>query len=64
MLSESLLSGGLLALKHHKDDVSAARAGSECGLSADGDVAFLPGDLVQCFREVEAPQVSAWDPGF
>ncbi|XP_051939901.1 translation initiation factor IF-2, mitochondrial isoform X2 [Hippocampus zosterae] len=59
-----VLKGGLLALKHHKEDVSTAGAGSECGLSADGDVTFLPGDLVQCFREVEAPQVSAWDPGF
>ncbi|XP_077427981.1 translation initiation factor IF-2, mitochondrial isoform X2 [Vanacampus margaritifer] len=61
---ETLWEGGLLALKHHKEDVNAARAGSECGLSADGDVAFLPGDVVQCFREVEVPQVSAWDPGF
>ncbi|XP_077381217.1 translation initiation factor IF-2, mitochondrial isoform X2 [Festucalex cinctus] len=60
----ALWEGDLLTLKHHKADVNAAPAGSECGLSADGDVAFLPGDLLRCFRRVEAPQLSVWDPGF
>lgn len=36
----------------------------ECGLSADGDVDFRAGDIVVCFEEVEAPQVTSWDPGF
>ncbi|XP_061626992.1 translation initiation factor IF-2, mitochondrial-like isoform X9 [Phyllopteryx taeniolatus] len=61
---DKLWEGGLLALKHHKDDVSAVTSGMECGLSADGDVDFLPGDVIQCFREVEVSQVTAWDPGF
>ncbi|XP_077460913.1 translation initiation factor IF-2, mitochondrial isoform X2 [Stigmatopora argus] len=56
--------GGLLALKHHKDDVATIGSGSECGLSADGDVDFQPGDVVQCYREVDVAQVTHWDPGF
>ncbi|XP_077574640.1 translation initiation factor IF-2, mitochondrial isoform X2 [Stigmatopora nigra] len=56
--------GGLLALKHHKDDVASIGSGSECGLSADGDVDFQPGDVIQCYREVEVAQVTDWDPGF
>ncbi|XP_061535377.1 translation initiation factor IF-2, mitochondrial isoform X3 [Phycodurus eques] len=61
---DKLWEGGLLALKHHKDDVSAVGSGMECGLSVDGDVDFLPGDVIQCFREAEVSQVTAWDPGF
>ncbi|XP_057699162.1 translation initiation factor IF-2, mitochondrial [Corythoichthys intestinalis] len=59
-----LWEGGLLALKHHKDDVSTVKSGTECGLSLDGEAAFQPGDVIQCFREAEVPQVTAWDPGF
>ncbi|KAM9819197.1 translation initiation factor IF-2, mitochondrial isoform X2 [Syngnathus typhle] len=59
---ETLWEGGLLALKHHKEDVNTAKAGGECGLSADGNITFLPGDVVHCFREAEEPQVSAWEP--
>ncbi|CAI5678767.1 unnamed protein product [Oreochromis niloticus] len=56
--------GSLAALKHHKDDVQTVRAGMECGLSADDDVDFRAGDVIVCFEEVEAPQVTSWDPGF
>lgn len=31
---------------------------------ADGDVDFRAGDIVVCFEEVAAPQVTSWDPGF
>ncbi|XP_072240092.1 translation initiation factor IF-2, mitochondrial [Leuresthes tenuis] len=56
--------GSLSALKQHKDDVQMVKTGMECGLSADGDVDFMPGDVIVCFEEVEAPQVTTWDPGF
>ncbi|CAL9700989.1 unnamed protein product [Knipowitschia caucasica] len=54
--------GSLSALKHHKDDVSSVKLGSDCGLSADGDVDFSPGDIVQCFEEVQTPQTCDWTP--
>lgn len=56
--------GALVALKHHKDDVQMVKTGMECGLSVDGDVDFQAGDVVMCFEEVDAPQVTSWDPGF
>lgn len=36
----------------------------ECGLSAEGDALFSPGDVIVCFQEVQVPQVTSWDPGF
>lgn len=51
-------------MRHHKDDMQTVRAGMECGLLADGDVDFRAGDIVVCFEEVAAPQVTSWDPGF
>ncbi|XP_074521137.1 translation initiation factor IF-2, mitochondrial [Halichoeres trimaculatus] len=56
--------GSLAALKHHKDDVQTVKTGMECGLSAIGHGDFRPGDTVVCFEEVEAPQLTSWDPGF
>lgn len=61
---DAIWEGSLEALKHHKDDVQTVRTGMECGLSADSDVEFRAGDIVVCFEEVEAPQVTSWDPGF
>ncbi|CAI5678766.1 unnamed protein product [Oreochromis niloticus] len=61
---DTVWEGSLAALKHHKDDVQTVRAGMECGLSADDDVDFRAGDVIVCFEEVEAPQVTSWDPGF
>nr|XP_024658507.1 translation initiation factor IF-2, mitochondrial isoform X2 [Maylandia zebra] len=61
---DTVWEGSLAALRHHKDDVQTVRAGMECGLSADGDVDFRAGDIVVCFEEVAAPQVTSWDPGF
>lgn len=61
---DTVWEGSLAALKHHKDDVQAVRAGMECGLSADDNVDFRAGDVIVCFEEVEAPQVTSWDPGF
>lgn len=60
----TLIAGSLAALKHHKDDVQTVKTGMECGLSADGDTIFEPGDVVVCFEEVDVPQVTSWDPGF
>uniref|UniRef100_A0A1A8NBN8 Translation initiation factor IF-2, mitochondrial n=1 Tax=Nothobranchius rachovii TaxID=451742 RepID=A0A1A8NBN8_9TELE len=48
--------GTLTALKHHKDDVQTVKTGKECGLSADGDVDFSAGDVIECFEEVDVPQ--------
>ena len=62
--SRRYLAGSLAALKHHKDDVQTVKAGMECGLSADIDIDFKPGDVVVCFEEVKVPQVTSWDPGF
>ncbi|XP_039865933.1 translation initiation factor IF-2, mitochondrial isoform X2 [Simochromis diagramma] len=59
---DTVWEGSLAALRHHKDDVQTVRAGMECGLSADGDVDFRAGDIVVCFEEVAAPQVTSWDP--
>lgn len=61
---DTVWEGSLVALKHHKDDVQTVKTGMECGLSADGDVDFRPGDTVVCFEEQDAPQVTSWDPGF
>lgn len=58
------LAGSLATLKHHKDDVQTVKTGMECGLSADRDIKFEPGDVVMCFKEVDVPQVTSWDPGF
>uniref|UniRef100_A0A8C2XPA4 Translation initiation factor IF-2, mitochondrial n=1 Tax=Cyclopterus lumpus TaxID=8103 RepID=A0A8C2XPA4_CYCLU len=56
--------GSLATLKHHKDEVQVVKSGVECGLSADGDVDFTSGDVIVCFEELEAQQVTSWDPGF
>ncbi|CAN9510002.1 unnamed protein product [Ophioblennius macclurei] len=61
---EVLWEGSLAALKHHKDEVQTVRSGMECGLSVDGEVEFIAGDVVVCFEEQEVPQVTSWDPGF
>lgn len=36
----------------------------ECGLTVEGDVNFLPGDVFVCIEEVNVPQVTSWNPGF
>lgn len=56
--------GSLAALKRHKDEVSSVKAGMDCGLSAEGDVSFCPGDVIVCYELVHAPQFTSWDPGF
>ncbi|XP_005748657.1 translation initiation factor IF-2, mitochondrial [Pundamilia nyererei] len=61
---DTVWEGSLAAMRHHKDDMQTVRAGMECGLLADGDVDFRAGDIVVCFEEVAAPQVTSWDPGF
>ncbi|XP_054636162.1 translation initiation factor IF-2, mitochondrial [Dunckerocampus dactyliophorus] len=61
---DTVWEGSLMALKHHKDDVNTVKAGMECGLSADSEVTFLVGDVIECFEEVDDPQVTTWDPGF
>ena len=60
----TFLAGSLLALKHHKDDVQTVKTGMDCGLSADGDADFRPGDVVVCFENLDSPQVTSWNPGF
>ncbi|XP_049899419.1 translation initiation factor IF-2, mitochondrial [Epinephelus moara] len=61
---DTIWEGSLVALKHHKDDVQTVKSGMECGLSADTEVDFRSGDVIVCFEELEAPQVTTWDPGF
>ncbi|XP_061737137.1 translation initiation factor IF-2, mitochondrial-like isoform X2 [Nerophis ophidion] len=61
---ETLWEGSLVGLKHHKDEVGVVKAGMECGLSLDSDVAFNVGDVIQCLEELDVPQVTTWDPGF
>lgn len=61
---DTVWEGSLAALKHHKDDVQTVKTGMECGLSADGDVDFRAGDVIECFEVLETPQVTSWDPGF
>ncbi|KAL7403666.1 hypothetical protein ABVT39_003474 [Epinephelus coioides] len=61
---DTIWEGSLVALKHHKDDVQTVKSGMECGLSADTEVVFRSGDVIVCFEELEAPQVTTWDPGF
>lgn len=61
---DTVWEGSLAALKHHKDDVQTVKTGMECGLSALGHEDFRAGDVVVCFEEVEAPQLTSWDPGF
>ncbi|KAG7232765.1 hypothetical protein INR49_008121 [Caranx melampygus] len=61
---DTIWEGPLLALKHHKDDVQMVKVGMDCGLSAEGDVDFRPGDVIVCFENVDSPQVTSWNPGF
>ncbi|XP_035515594.1 translation initiation factor IF-2, mitochondrial [Morone saxatilis] len=61
---DAVWEGSLAALKHHKDDVQTVKVGMDCGLSADGDLDFMPGDVVVCFEKANVPQVTSWDPGF
>uniref|UniRef100_UPI003AAF0B69 translation initiation factor IF-2, mitochondrial n=1 Tax=Centroberyx gerrardi TaxID=166262 RepID=UPI003AAF0B69 len=61
---ETVWEGSLTALKHHKDDVAAVKAGMECGLSVDSGVEVRVGDAVVCYEELDAPRRTAWDPGF
>lgn len=61
---DTVWEGSLAALKHHKDEVQVVKSGMECGLSAAGDVDFRSGDVIVCFEELEARQVTSWDPGF
>ncbi|XP_039668226.1 translation initiation factor IF-2, mitochondrial isoform X2 [Perca fluviatilis] len=61
---DTVWEGSLAALKHHRDDVQTVKAGMDCGLSADGGVDFRPGDVIVCYEERDAAQVTSWDPGF
>uniref|UniRef100_H3CLU2 Translation initiation factor IF-2, mitochondrial n=1 Tax=Tetraodon nigroviridis TaxID=99883 RepID=H3CLU2_TETNG len=61
---DAVWEGSLATLKHHKDDVQTVTTGMECGLAAEGDAHFRPGDVIICFQEVKVPQVTSWDPGF
>uniref|UniRef100_UPI0037E8E446 translation initiation factor IF-2, mitochondrial n=1 Tax=Semicossyphus pulcher TaxID=241346 RepID=UPI0037E8E446 len=61
---DTLWEGSLAALKHHKDDVQTVKTGMECGVMAEGHGDFSPGDVIVCFEELDAPQVTSWDPGF
>ncbi|XP_072295692.1 translation initiation factor IF-2, mitochondrial [Eucyclogobius newberryi] len=60
--NQVLWEGSLSTLKHHKDEVSSVKVGMDCGLSAEGDLDFSPGDTVQCYEEVQSPQTSSWSP--
>ncbi|XP_068455646.1 translation initiation factor IF-2, mitochondrial [Clinocottus analis] len=61
---DTVWEGSLAALKHHRDEVQVVKSGMECGVSAAGDVDFRPGDIVVCYEQLEARQVTSWDPGF
>lgn len=61
---ETIWEGSLSTLKHHRDEVQVVRSGMECGVSAEGGVDFRVGDVIVCFEELEAAQVTSWDPGF
>uniref|UniRef100_A0A3P9MQN7 Translation initiation factor IF-2, mitochondrial n=1 Tax=Oryzias latipes TaxID=8090 RepID=A0A3P9MQN7_ORYLA len=61
---DAVWEGSLSALRHHKDDVQTVKTGMECGLSADTDMDFRPGDVIVCYEEKETQQVTSWDPGF
>ncbi|XP_023189838.1 translation initiation factor IF-2, mitochondrial isoform X2 [Xiphophorus maculatus] len=61
---DTVWEGSVSALKHHKDDVATVKAGMDCGVSADGEVDFSTGDVIECFEEQEVPRVTSWDPGF
>ncbi|XP_054460492.1 translation initiation factor IF-2, mitochondrial [Anoplopoma fimbria] len=61
---DTVWEGSLATLKHHKDEVQTVKSGMDCGLSADGNVDFRSGDVIVCFEELDAPQVTSWDPGF
>uniref|UniRef100_A0A3P8TFD6 Translation initiation factor IF-2, mitochondrial n=1 Tax=Amphiprion percula TaxID=161767 RepID=A0A3P8TFD6_AMPPE len=54
---ETIWEGSLAALKHHKDEVQMVKVGMECGLSADDDVDFRAGDIIECFEELDKPQI-------
>ncbi|XP_071328323.1 translation initiation factor IF-2, mitochondrial isoform X2 [Trachinotus anak] len=61
---DTIWEGSVIALKHHKDDVQTVKTGMDCGLSVDGDLEFRSGDVIVCFENLDAPQVTSWNPSF
>jgi len=62
---EVLYLGELASLKHLKDEMSEIVQNQECGIRvADGELRFLPGDLILSIETREEANTCKWDPGF
>ena len=62
---EIIFDGNLKSMKHHKEEVDTIKRGTECGLQLqDGEITFLPGDVLVCYEKRMKSQVTTWDPGF
>lgn len=55
VLSWSLLSGSIDALRQLKKDVTEIRKGSECGVSLQDFDNLQDGDVIQTFQKIEIP---------
>ena len=51
-------------MKHGRDDISAARKETECGLIFPGNPDVQEDDTVQCFKKKLVPREVTWDLGF
>ena len=58
------LKGHLESMKHGRDDISAARKETECGLIFPGNPDVQEDDTVQCFKKKLVPREVTWDLGF
>ncbi|KAL0869414.1 hypothetical protein ABMA27_007652 [Loxostege sticticalis] len=57
--------GKLASMKHLKDEVNTIKRDMECGLRfADPTFEVQPGDTIVCYKMVDAPVTTGWDPGF
>jgi translation initiation factor IF-2 len=53
---EVVFDGRIDSMKHHKDEVSETKKGSECGITFAGWTNFQTGDLIQTYEAIEIQQ--------
>lgn len=62
---EVIFDGGIISLKHFKQEVDVIKTDFECGLSFDDpSLEFQRGDQVLCYQEHQVTQRIDWDIGF
>ena len=57
------ISGPLSSLKHHKDDVSTVKRGTECGVRFEEQLDYQQGDTIVCYQIEKVPQADRMGAG-